>query len=1051
MRRWTLLLALVLAACSGGDERSSGSTEASNPTDTVASSLDTVSTDSAPPDTVATDLPLLEEVTTPAWAPATRSDELGVAIDEAQQVTLQMAVDAAALLDPEFPGSTPTTLPLGDGLGVGYTLWLIEQFRDHLTPEQVAVLDRLLDADPIATVTRDGDVTMLSDEERELDTDTTATEGFAGRRVAAQSAEAIEARYVRLLKDVLNRYDTRHPGLLDGIDTFELFFAQTRFVGENDIGAMAASLTRPGVCGVRVGRFLWGSVTTDRDLLVFYAHEVFHCYQNHYIGGFRAPKWVREGGADWFAYDLFRNEFSPKSTVVFFDWFESTGTQLRARWYDAWPLYEMALRFGLDPLEVMREQWLLPRGSSTATYLTKGGLDRLSMRLDWVSRTTRMTTSSDPSWNFAWIGPDTTYGPRDNAIRAPEKGIGRFRLRYAGKWIHPSFDIPMKSEVGLVTVFTGADALMIEAGGRTITVAASDSVRLCLMPDQCRCPGGASPNAVPVSERVLTFSMPAREKETAHQIRNQKWDPKIMCSQDEDPRTGRSNGDPHLETFDGVVYDSMTLGEFVYARDPEGGFEIHGRHVSASLPGAASTSAVAVSDGEHRITFTYHEEGPDARPVVRADGVEVDERVFQVGDLAVGENEDGETTVTWPDGSSVELDSTVGWWFFDVHAMPERAARLEGLLGSGDWDLRNDLRMPDGTIVEESATDGTEAPHTLAWQVDEGTTLFDYVDGESVDHFRVAHPDPEPIEPSDGDVQRCADALGPEALESEIDWCAYDVAASEYDEELVQIYVVVVDQRVADAPEFDDEILLPPETTLPTGPDAQPGQEGAPTARLEGLLAASYSPEVDAGRAIGQLDASVEAVEGTVLLVRTPSCDTDTIVFMTVTLRETGAAAFPFLCDPSRLANPPGDEDDEAVVGESFVWISTGGVYDIALTSDSEQPLAIAAEVFVDPTPTIVGSDDLDGASVELSGIGDTVVFETGLDASSYTIEGLDQACGIVAYGAPAPGEAGPWALSHCVHTSDVVAPGNAGLVIPLIVWNREDRTVTVEVAQNPS
>jgi hypothetical protein len=39
----------------------------------------------------------------------------------------------------------------------------------------------------------------------------------------------------------------------------------------------------------------------------------------------------------------------------------------------------------------------------------------------------------------------------------------------------------------------------------------------------------------------------------------------------------------------------------------------------------------------------------------------------------------------------------------------------------------------------------------LAWQVDEDTTLFDYLRGESVEHFRVAHPDPIPIKPSDDD------------------------------------------------------------------------------------------------------------------------------------------------------------------------------------------------------------------------------------------------------------------------------------------------------------
>jgi hypothetical protein len=152
---------------------------------------------------------------------------------------------------------------------------------------------------------------------------------------------------------------------------------------------------------------------------------------------------------------------------------------------------------------------------------------------------------------------------------------------------------------------------MFEVDGRTFTLADRDSVRLCLRGDKCTCPEGERADAVPVTGRFVTFAPPAREVNAFHKVRNEQWDPEVMCKQEEDPQTAQSNGDPHLVTFDGIVYDSMTLGEFVYARDPEGGFEIQGRHESASLPGAASTSAVAVSDGDHRITFTYHEFGPE--------------------------------------------------------------------------------------------------------------------------------------------------------------------------------------------------------------------------------------------------------------------------------------------------------------------------------------------------------------------------------------------------------------------------------------------------------
>src|SRR5688500_2072848 len=101
MRRWSsLLLVVMLAACSGDEDSSSSTTDSTEPPDTVTP------IGSTPIDTAAAaedDLPVLEDVTSPEWKPATRSEELGLEIDEAQQVTLQMAIDAVALVEPEFP------------------------------------------------------------------------------------------------------------------------------------------------------------------------------------------------------------------------------------------------------------------------------------------------------------------------------------------------------------------------------------------------------------------------------------------------------------------------------------------------------------------------------------------------------------------------------------------------------------------------------------------------------------------------------------------------------------------------------------------------------------------------------------------------------------------------------------------------------------------------------------------------------------------------------------------------------------------------------------
>jgi hypothetical protein len=105
--------------------------------------------------------------------------------------------------------------------------------------------------------------------------------------------------------------------------------------------------------------------------------------------------------------------------------------------------------------------------------------------------------------------------------------------------------------------------------------------------------------------------------------------------------------------------------------------------------------------------------------------------------------------------------------------------------------------------------------------------------------------------------------------------------------------------------------------------------------------------------------------------------------------------------------------------------------------------------VFADPAPTIVDQGAaLDGDVTQLTGIGDTLVYEfdgSASDPTSFTSTGLTEACAVDAYGAPELDDGDMWPLAFCGHTT---APASglttSGLDVPVIVFARSEAPIAV-------
>ena len=1021
---------MVVVSCVGDDAGETSGPSTGAVAEPVGDGADELSS-SGPSSVSGADLERLADVEGPAWEPATRTDELLAEIGASEEgPTVQHLVDAFALLVDDMPGATPTDLPPGDGIGSTYTLRSIDARRGELTDEQVAVLDDYLELGTlVGTISADGNVEVSpefsGDDPPDPLTTTSSVAGFRSPRSSddppVEVGVPVELEYVVLLDEVRADWKEHAPAL--PAHEVEIYITP-------DVkGGMDATL-RPDplgeVCSIRVHAGFFQQIPPAETVRDFFAHELFHCMQMEWWTDVDPPPWVVEGSANWAAADLYRSRHAGTRSLLWSGWFTSPDKALAERSYDAWPFFENVRLSGRPTYATIRQMFEEPQ-PSVGAYLSVLGLDGELFRKDWSSRSLR-TPSMGALWHVAWPSKDEDVGPVDNGFSLGERGLGVYNINGAGRFTHLQLVVTMTSDVGVVTVTPVGSPLTSYTAIGTQTVGDGATRSFCFAPDGCACPSGQSSGATPMLGDDMVFSFAASLMVKHSAVRAEAWDPDKRCRDAKQPATASSDGDPHLVSFDGLPFDIITLGEFVLARDPVGDFEVQTRHEPIGF--GTGTTAVAVGTGDHRVTFTRADFGSVGDLVVRLDGDAVSQSDFSVGDAQVTLS-GTDVEMSWPDGSVVDLNWFSGW-FVRVTVPPERAARMEGLVGSSDGDLSNDLAMPDGTLLDTTDVEIDESPYSLAWAVRGDTTLFDYDPAQSLATFRRPHPIPVPPAIDAPIRERCVDALGQRAAAHEVDACAYDVSATG-DEGFVGQYVEIVDRRVR----ATGAVIVPdiPATAEPAVGAA--GRAGEPTIIL--------GPEQRSG--------AVTAAAGTVLLVRTASCDPDAgtrevgeLDVRVERVDDRGLVAVAALCDPTGLASIGLPGGAERFDGEAYVWLPGSGDYGVTVEQTSGAVDAIGTiEVFIDPTPTVVLAADIAATDRRvLDGIGDTVVYlpEPG---TRFDADGVERACAVEVYWlADEFPDDEPFDLESCGHPSTVGSPGNR--LVPIVVFNRDGGRATVEV-----
>lgn len=941
-----VVAAALLAGCTGEAGRPQTAPHTSTPpvtstAPTVTGAVASPATSTAAPDT---DLPTLADIDTPAYQPADRTEELTAQIDRAGKPTLQNAIDAMDLYQ-SMPGATSTSLPPGEGLGGTVTLAMIDRVYSQLTPEQRAVVDKVRN-EIVGHVKISADGVM------------SAPAPGPGRS-GAPATTAKQRHYGELATQVQQAWKTHRPDLPTPAVT--VAFAKNDLAAKEGLALMSTlpSGNGPGTATavVTVYPVMYNAAYDDNYIKFTFAHEIFHGIQFAWAGGnFAQSFWVQEGSAEWAAYDLYRARYAPPATpkLSFLAWFTTPGMPLGNRQYSAWPFFESAKQYGLDPYPDIKA--MISHGQDdVAGLLAVAGLTADPFASFRSSQSLRKRSAAKDFF-LSWPGPNAAAGPTDTGLSQPVRGRGKFDVMGGEKYSHPQKLVGFTSAVDTVTLSPEAVLTTLTTDG-PLSVPPGASVTLCVKPGACTCPDSGT--TMPQAVLPLVVSLPEQAAKPVAHVVADKFD-KRRCKKPN--RSSRALGDPHLATFDGANYNLISQGEFVLLSDPVSKLRVQ---IRVQDNGLIFGAAIGSGDG-HRVTL-IGKGMTDPDPVLRLDGKSTAETDLDLG-AGVRVTRDGsELRVTGPDGLAIGLHWHGG---INLTAIADGAAlgRLEGLLGNGNGVVGDDLRRPDGTAVG-----ATDEDFAKAWWVTDSSTLFDYEPGQTTESFRKpAGTLPEATQQL---IDECRKQLGPDAIDFEIQMCAMDLALTG-NRELITVYTIAVQDRTTGYPDLAGSAATATATAVPTTSTAGPPGSAVPSdgaaLTVTGVLDSSGQPSG------GTLTGSLNLAAGTVLVTKTTGCPADRTIWVKMRSRtDQKSWVQPLLCDPRQIAKGLGGSKDTYQPGEAYVFVPVAGDYDVALSGDyGNDEIAVSAQFFADPAPQLVSAADFDtkGFTGTVGGIGHTVL-----------------------------------------------------------------------------
>ena len=1128
MRRTALCAALLvlLGSCTSTPGRPTASPSPTATPPTAASTTSTTAPATTSTGASPAAAPVLPPLSAPDEKPATQTEQLLADLNAAHPPTLQQAIDAFSLSIATLPGGSTSALPGGNGLSGTLARALLAPYRAQLTAAQRQVVDGADSSDTLIARSTPGQHQLVatgsdqpsSSPSSAASSSSTSSTGSVGRGTGGTSTPSASAtptgdrptptsagptpptsglrhagtafvgpmgssnnvrpHDIDLMNQTLADWAAYRPDLINRVGGFELQVSSVEPKNGAEMDTRP-SATIPNGCLVTLYPIYTNGKYTDNLAKYVFAHELFHCVQFTWSNLGADPEWLVEGSAEFAALDLYRTTFQPVPTDSYQEWFtdpgRALGTDPEGQGYADWALFEAFKKwYATDPYPAI--QVMISAGGTTPDILAAGHFDNQIFGTTWTSTSLRSTTWSDGAFQLNWPGVQPGYGKQDTALDLGSAGVGEFDVVGKGDFAHQQYTVGFSSQVGVVGVVPSGGPMLTHADAGPSTIGEGLQAWYCVQPGGCVCPDGMESGVhLTALTPPMLFSFAAGSKIPEAAVTALPWDPNKYCTRrksddtgpnSDDGPSGTSNGDPHVSTYNGLLYDFMTYGEFVTSQDSTGGFTVQERHQRAGF--GTAVSAVALGDGTHRITLTAASITPSASITVKVDGTVTTAATATAGALSLtadASDADPTWTVTWTDGSAVRARWADGF-FLTVAPAAARAGHLIGLLGKPGSFL-NDLSLPDGT--PSSPVDGYQS-FADAFQVTAKTSLFDYDPGQDPNTFTQVPATPAVTPPTEQVVAGCRTSLGSAATSGEVDACAFDItsvgpdAAPAY----TRAWTSVVQQR-------STQIVADPSQPRPsqivvgsasagggaTGGSAA-GGSGGPTGSGSGGPNLTLSGTLDPQNDSSALTGNIALALGTVLVIKA-TCPTHPNTDVEVVLRDlaTNDTSSLAVCGPRWKAEGYNINDNGALHdGENYLLNYHTGMYSIsarAFDDDLSKP-GVAEPVVLQLssalTPTVITPAALPvGASqtIALHSVGDTIALDVlPGNGGTWTFTGTDALCTQVYYIDPLikgaldePGDLGPICWKH-----NEISIGPSSNELPLLVFDRDGSTTSVTVTR---
>jgi hypothetical protein len=529
-------------------------------------------------------------------------------------------------------------------------------------------------------------------------------------------------------------------------------------------------------------------------LQVLIAHEVVHCYQNVVrirfdpdVGASSAyPDWVSDGSATYLA-TLYAHSNEDNTSGAWLRWIGQSDTldpgtnhtfdetsSLTHRGYDAIGWYSLVAQETGDPLwSKMAGAWLTYLKSGPAAYIASLGGDSPGVAKAWAP-----SVLNKPTWGDDWTTPHSA-GVIVPGNLQPTKLSGLT----AGRDFDTEQIAPLAAIVDNesdTSVFTNAlievsvsdgYASVHDATGYSdigfqdeffcfgtackLTAVSCPQAKAPLKPIELRAPftvaAGGGVNAA--TYEIAKISQPATPNTPlVVPASDGRCLPHLPAGSPR-PQAGFSEGDPHLETLNGVAYDFQAAGEFTLVRSDNGEVQVQVRQVPFSSKYAAPvshTSAVAMRVDTSTIEV---DQDQSLSPVIFLDRKQVTLPKGSARQLPGGgrlSRNEGYVTVAWPDGSRADVFEDLFGEDVTFTPPPAGVDHFVGLLTAVSRPTTTKGRQTG----QETLSGGNGHRYVLgpstktdfkilygafanSWRVTQKTSLFTYRKGESTASYNV--------------------------------------------------------------------------------------------------------------------------------------------------------------------------------------------------------------------------------------------------------------------------------------------------------------------------